>query len=129
MTAYRKQSYSPWGEIQHQEEIAEGITVVSTASHGGMHVDNELFAAMPAALKCNVYGTGQWFEEDVEVALVMIAFPDAFENRQVRTAVGTIEHYAKGGTYARAARWLAETAEGAALRKRLVETHTFAEVA
>ena len=128
MTAYKKLTYSPWGEIQTQEEIAEGIICVSTASHGGYWVDDDLFASMPTALKCNVYGTGQWFEEDCEVALVVLAFPDAFENRFVRAAVGAMEFYGKGGQYHKAAKWLAESAEGKALRAKLVESHTFAEV-
>jgi hypothetical protein len=29
MTAYKKLTYSPWGEIQTQEEIAEGIICVA----------------------------------------------------------------------------------------------------
>ena len=39
--------HTPWGSSQHQRVLAEGITSVSTASHGGVHLDRKRNAAMP----------------------------------------------------------------------------------
>ena len=68
---------TPWGESQHEEELAPGITVYSTAGHGGIHLSLDRLREMPACLKrvprCGKYAAS-WFEEDCEAALVMLAF-------------------------------------------------------
>lgn len=70
---------TPWGESQHEERIAEGIAMVSTAGHGGILLSQERLAEMPASLRSqptfNPYPR-KWFEEDCEIALVILAFPE-----------------------------------------------------
>jgi hypothetical protein len=39
---------TPWGFAQHTERVADGIDIVSTASHGGIMLDPSRIAAMPA---------------------------------------------------------------------------------
>ena len=73
-----KPTSSPWGHIQGAKEIFPGVWNVSTPGHGGLILSAERMAAMPAALKCNVYGRGNAFEEDCEWALVAAAFPEEF---------------------------------------------------
>ena len=70
---------TPWGESQHEQRFAEGIGFVSTAGHGGILLSQERLAAMPKSLR-DVPPFGmyprKWFEEDCEVALVALAFPE-----------------------------------------------------
>lgn len=66
--------YSPWGEVQHQEELCSGVFSVSTASHGGIMVHGSVAKAVlsPAARKhCFRDGSYYCFEEDCD-ALVAI---------------------------------------------------------
>lgn len=66
--------YSPWGEIQHCEELCPGVYQVSTASHGGvmakLSVASKLFS-MAVRQYSFVEGGYLCFEEDCE-ALVAI---------------------------------------------------------
>ena len=74
---------TPWGPAQTVATIAEGITSVTTASHGGILLSEERQAAMPAHLAGrNIYGGGRWYEEDCEWSLVAVAFPEAFPDEQ-----------------------------------------------
>ena len=84
---------SPWGPIEKVTEIATGIKFVSTLSHGGFHVSAERMTKMPDNLKdkrrfarhAERDGEG-WFEEDCEVYLVVLAFPEEFSDTQVCNA-------------------------------------------
>ena len=81
-------TWSPWGAVQHAREIAPGIVSLSTAGHGGMVLSPERRAAMPPALRAFAPFAGEgWYEEDCDVAVVMMAFPEAFEVSQVWEAV------------------------------------------
>lgn len=68
---------SPWGEIHDRTTIAEGIDEVSTHSHGGIVLSDERQAQMPPHLS---NGTA-FYEEDCEVNLVYLSFPDAFKDK------------------------------------------------
>jgi hypothetical protein len=72
-------SPTPWGPVQQFEELAPGIVQVSTAGHGGIWVSAERLEKMP--VKRTAFSQGGWFEEDVDWALVAIAFPEAFERK------------------------------------------------
>mgnify|MGYP003452830810 CR=1 FL=1 len=71
---------SPWGAIQTRREIAPGIVRVTTASHGGIWLAADRLAQMPSGfVRPSAYHDGlEWFEEDCEAALVILAFPAAF---------------------------------------------------
>lgn len=84
---------SPWGPVQHQEQIAEGIVRVLTAGHGGLVLSPVRLHAMPKQYKLNIYGTGRYFEEDCEWALVVLAFPDVFTPEQRDAAYLTAKQY------------------------------------
>ena len=50
---------SPWGEVQSCEVLCPGVFLVSTASHGGTMVANEVAAVLsPAAKKMRLQGQG-----------------------------------------------------------------------
>lgn len=65
---------SPWGRIQSRKTLAPGITIVETASHGGIHLSQQRWGTLPAALQCNPYGGGRWFEEDAEAIIPLLFF-------------------------------------------------------
>jgi hypothetical protein len=66
---------TPWGPSTGPVvEIADGVTAVSSASHGGWKLTAELNDAMPACAR-NPNG---FYEEDVEWSRVVLAFPDRF---------------------------------------------------
>ena len=103
---------TPWGSADQVSAIGIGILSVQTPGHGGIFVPDELLTLMPAALRnSNQYsGTGSnWFEEDVEWALVCAAFPHLFPVRSCFYALATIESYANaepGEYFHGAAQWL-----------------------
>lgn len=114
---------TPWGTADNIAPVGDqGIRFVSTPSHGGIFVPDELLAKMPEALKgSNSYsGCGNWFEEDVEWAIPVLAFPEQFPARDCQAAVETIGHYAdkKVGDYLYSvAQWLTSP-EGAAVKQK-----------
>ena len=66
--------YSPWGEIQHCEELCPGVYEVSTASHGGVMA--KLSAASRAfSMAARRYGFVEGgylcFEEDCEAPVAI----------------------------------------------------------
>lgn len=67
---------SPWGEIYERTVIDDGIEVVCTHSHGGIVLSEERQAQMPPHLS---NGTA-FYEEDCEVNLVYLSFPNAFKD-------------------------------------------------
>lgn len=109
---------TPWGNPDGIRAMGRGVLLVSTASHGGIFVPDDLLHAMPAALKCNFYGGGNWFEEDCEWALVCLAYPELFAAASWPCAAQTIQTYNYGGTYHSAAQWLASSA-GDSFRARI----------
>lgn len=65
---------SPWGSVDHQAHLADGIDMVSTPGHGGVKLDRRRNALMPEALRL----PGGWYEEDCDVERVVAIFPEAF---------------------------------------------------
>lgn len=86
-----KIKHSPWGAPDSTRTLAPGITSISTASHGGIHVDEQRLAAMPAELSAIETFTGRgWYEEDRDWAIVALAWPEAFDAGNVAAAVRTV---------------------------------------
>lgn len=67
--------HTPWGEAQSVQELAPGITIVDTDSHGGVRLSPERNAAIPAALR----RSSRWYEEDCDLSIVASQFPEAFD--------------------------------------------------
>ena len=69
---------SPWGQPQHQSTLIPGIVQVSTASHGGFHLSPSRLAELPASVRDaeRFNSPGPWYEEDAEVYIVAVAFPE-----------------------------------------------------
>ena len=80
-------SVTPWGAMQTKEEIAEGITWCSTPGHGGIWISQERRDEMPPPLRVvRTFAGGNWYEEDEDVMLVILAFPTLFPPESVRAA-------------------------------------------
>ena len=84
---------SPWGEIQVQDVVAEGITRVHTAGHGGFHLSAERHRALQRKFHFHTFAGGPWYEEDCDMAAVVIAFPDDFKPEWVARAVESAQTF------------------------------------
>lgn len=61
---------TPWGVAQDIEPILEDMVFVSTAGHGGLHLDAARNRRMPEYLRRR----GGWYEEDCEWCLPCVVF-------------------------------------------------------
>lgn len=107
---------TPWGPSQQVEVIADGITAVSTAGHGGYKLAPYRWARVKALFpNQQTYAPDGWLEEDCDWALAALAWPELFSDRDVYYAVQTFK--ADGDYYAPTRAWL-QTLEGAPLLER-----------
>ena len=61
----------PWGPVQKSEEIADGVLLVSTAEHGGLHLLPESAKAIPRKVgESFLHGPG-WPETDAEMPIAI----------------------------------------------------------
>lgn len=86
---------TPWGPSQITTRIAPGIVQYSTAGHGGIHLSAGRLAKMPEIYrKRDLRFCGpEWFEEDCEVALVILSFPEYWSTKIVQFAHETFAQY------------------------------------
>lgn len=97
-------TYSPWGTPQHQTEIAPGIIAVSTASHGGIYLEEGRALALQSAMpEFKPWAGWPWLEEDCDAAVAAVFWPEFFEPYAVRCAVISV----KCGSSAAPKQWLA----------------------
>lgn len=89
----RRLTSSPWGTIQNVTQLAPGIWLVSTASHGGIKVSDQRLATMHPDWRQTAYSSNGWFEEDCDWALVALSFPDAFKPEDIEAARRTVAHF------------------------------------
>jgi len=80
---------SPWGRVQFSKTYGRGVTMVSTAGHGGFRVSQGLVEkkflpeVQAAAIKRSGY---YFFEEDCDYALVMLSLPWMFVPAELEAA-------------------------------------------
>ena len=87
---------SPWGIVQDEETIADGIVLVTTASHGGIWVSPELLGRVQKAMRDYAAywsGSSSWFEEDCAAQCVVVSFPEYFPAEQVERAQAIVDRY------------------------------------
>jgi hypothetical protein len=90
----KKPVYTVWGEAQSIKKIAEGITLYTTASHGGFHISEERFMELPKPLKdYKVWNNKNWYEEDCDWVVVVLGFPQYFEGRDIEAAKKSLKLY------------------------------------
>ncbi len=84
---------TPWGTAQTQKTITPGMVEVTTAGHGGIHLDRELNAKVHPAWRIR----SGWYEEDSDWAIVAVTFPEHFGQQMPadgRYADKTVAEYA-----------------------------------
>lgn len=70
----KRPRYSPWGSIQSEHKLCDGVYNVSTASHGGIMVSKDIAedifskAALNCAFRYNLY---YCFEEDCDASIAL----------------------------------------------------------
>jgi hypothetical protein len=83
---------TPWGIAQIIEEVAEGILGVSTASHGGIILDETRTAAMPDYMKSSTFTrTPSAYEEDCDWCMPALVFESEFREFYARTKHPDVE--------------------------------------
>jgi Domain of unknown function (DUF7007) len=87
---------TPWGQSNHAEQIAPGITFYGTPSHGGFCLTPERMQAMPEHLRRCSFTKDHWFEEDCSWCAVALAFPDCFPPDAVAAARRTYDAMYRG---------------------------------
>jgi hypothetical protein len=90
--------HTPWGRAQHTETVAQGISVVSTAGHGGILLDSARTAAMPAYMRSASFAGPSAYEEDCDWCMPALVFEGefrAFYERQRGSNIGAIFTRAK----------------------------------
>jgi len=92
---------TPWGPAQSQRKLADGITLYTTASHGGIQLSNERYSRMPVLE--TPYSKNGWYEEDVDWAFVALTYPEAFNPEAIEAARNTLQ-WAYEGRY----RWISK---------------------
>ncbi len=74
---------TPWGETQGPPDtVAPGIRVVSTSSHGGVHLSPERQKSVPKIAQAYAEkwcGSRPWYEEDVAACIPILLFPELAE--------------------------------------------------
>lgn len=83
-------SDSPWGPIESTETIADGITFISTASHGGIRLSQWRHKIVLRAIPAwETFAGGRWYEEDCDWAVLALIFPEKFptKTKDARTMV------------------------------------------
>jgi len=94
MKNFKSQNGTPWGEAQHVEELIPGVTIVSTASHGGIHLDRDNQKLIPEEHRRE----DSWYEEDCEIAIPVLFIPGVMDH-QKENAQKTFDHlYAEKDT-------------------------------
>lgn len=73
---------SPWGPIDSHDTLAPGITLVSTSSHGGIHLDDDHERQIPVEVRHTArrpYAPAGWYEEDCDLVIPVLWFYDELE--------------------------------------------------
>lgn len=77
-----KPTDSPWGSVQHAEEIAPGWWAVETAGHGGYLLSAERNATVPANARHATFcgqGKSGVYEEDCDWAIAVALFSEEWQ--------------------------------------------------
>ena len=68
---------SPWGPVERAEPIANGVTLIAAAAHGGLHLTPEISTAIPLEIARSFTNGPAWPEKDVELPIALTLLIDA----------------------------------------------------
>ncbi|WP_295452114.1 hypothetical protein [uncultured Thiodictyon sp.] len=115
----QKMTKTPWGDGSGYV-IAPGITLLSTESHGGIHVSVERLAEMPDVIRnLDPFAGSGWYEEDCDWALVAMAFPEHFSGEHCQAAITTVQRWNNEVNWDA---YLTDTAQGRLCAKKASQT-------
>ena len=80
---------TPWGTPDHVQQVADGVWLISTPSHGGFYLDETRNARVPMSWQQGSFrqqGMRGWYEEDCDAPLVVMSLPELFDADEVRRA-------------------------------------------
>ena len=73
---------TPWGAAQTVREIVPGIENVTTAGHGGIHLDQAHANKIPAEIvKASWLGKANWWEEDCDWCVPFVIFEEEIKEK------------------------------------------------
>lgn len=80
---------TPWGPAQSSKKFAKGIVFYSTAGHGGFHLTKSRQAEMKEKFPWFTPwgGNHEWFEEDCDANVVIMAWPWFFKDESLACAL------------------------------------------
>ena len=87
---------TPWGIADYIEDIAPGIVLATTPSHGGIWLSTARLDKVPMSWRAARFSgdpNSHWFEEDCDWAMVALTFPAAFTPEHIETARQTYDHW------------------------------------
>lgn len=72
---------TPWGPVQSRHSITPDLTLVTTASHGGIHVSSRAWDRIRTAIPAFVpFAGAPWLEEDCDFHVAVLLWPAAFDH-------------------------------------------------
>lgn len=81
--------YSPWGFIDNETCVAEGIFFVSTPGHGGYKLDRKKNALIPSIFRRKA----GWYEEDSGYAIVHVFLKQFFTQEDYDKAIKILKDW------------------------------------
>ena len=95
--------FTPWGDVQGEEVMADGVRFVYTSSHGGIVLSDKKAKMLDSLRSINFLRSSKFWEEDCDWAVPFIAFSeeikatmpsDIFE-KNLSAAIKTVEFHHK----------------------------------
>ena len=84
-------THTPWGTPDYSREIATGLILFSTPGHGGFWLSLRREQARRDRFPEFVPFAGSpWYEEDCDAAVVVLCFPEHFDDQGVMGAVRSV---------------------------------------
>lgn len=81
------ESRCPWGSPNSVDTKAPGIKWYDCPGHGGFKLSPDRLASMPPEwANFQPFAGPGWFEEDLDFAVVVLSFPDAFDSQWIDAA-------------------------------------------
>jgi len=108
---------SIWGPpegFDGRKEVKPGIWRFMTAGHGGYWISESRLKAIPFDFE-PFAGNDRWYEEDCDIAVIVLAFADEYDDQDVYFAFGTFKHQFtpdEPDSWHNVRDWLKDTPEG-----------------
>ena len=91
---------SPWGTPDYVKQLAPGVLLVQTPSHGGLRIYKRQWEQIPEEVRATFYDA-QWAEEDCEtvIALTLLGIGTDADRDQAILIASRYDRYAPALPY------------------------------